>query len=196
MKYQIFFVNYSYRGQPFFNIMSNEIWRPVPEYEGIYEVSSLGRIKSLARKTNNQYGKKDMIMRPGWICNKNGYLFVYLSKNGCRTRYLVHRLVATVFIPNPYNLPLVNHKDCNPNNNHVENLEWCDAKYNINYGDRNKIVSKKLSIPVKQYTKDGRFVAEYTSAVEAGAITGIDSQNISRCRAGSLPSAGGYVWTY
>lgn len=176
--------------------MVKEIWRPVPGYEGIYEVSSLGRIKSLARKTNNQTGKKDLIMSPGWIGNKKGYLFVWLCKDGKRTRYSVHRLVATVFIPNPLNLPFVNHKDCNPQNNRVENLEWCDAKYNINYGNRNKITSRKLSIPVKQYTKDGQFVAEYSSAIEAEAITHISSQNISRCRAGSLPSAGGYVWTY
>lgn len=173
-----------------------EEWKPVPGYEGLYEVSDRGRVKSLARKTNNQYGKEDIILSPGWVHNKNGYLFVHLCKDGVRERFLVHRLVALVFIPNPFNLPMVNHKDENPQNNSVENLEWCGADYNINYGNRTYRAVFKKSIPVFQYTKNGVFVKEYRSAVEAERETGICSQNISKCRAGKLPSAGGYIWKY
>lgn len=172
----------------------NELWKPVPGYEGIYEVSDQGRVKSLARETNNQYGKTDIIISPGW--SPNGYFFVALSKNGTRKLVRVHRLVAEVFIPNPENLPQVNHKDQDPGNNRVDNLEWCTAEYNINYGDRTQKVISKISIPVFQYTKSGEFVKRYDSAVQAEKETGIASQNISRCRAGKLPSAGGFVWKY
>lgn len=176
--------------------MISEVWKPVPGYEGLYEVSDRGRVKSLARKTNNQFCKEDIILSPGWVHNKNGYLFVYLCKDGVRKHFLVHRLVALVFIPNPFNLPMVNHKDENPQNNSVENLEWCGVKYNINYGNRTYKAAFKKSIPVFQYTKNGVFVKEYRSAVEAERETGICSQNISKCRAGKLPSAGGFIWRY
>ena len=178
--------------------MFKEIWRPVPGYEGIYEVSSLGRVKSLARKTNNQYGKKDLIMSPGWINNKKGYLFVWLCKDGRRTRYSVHRLVATVFIPNPLNLPFINHKDCNPQNNQVENLEWCDAKYNINYGERNKKTAKALSRKVYQYDKTtGELLATYDSALDAEEkVPGVWAGNIGKCCSGNLKSTGGFKWSH
>ena len=174
-----------------------EVWKSVPGYEGIYEVSNQGRVKSLVRETNNQYGKEEIILSPGWVHHKeNGYLFVRLCKDGVKKRFLLHRLVAEVFIPNPDNLPQVNHKDENPNNNCIENLEWCDVAYNINYGGRNEKVKTKISIPVFQYTKGGEFVKRYDSAVQAEKETGISSQNISRCRAGKLPSAGGFIWKY
>lgn len=174
-----------------------EVWKDIPGFNGYYQVSSFGRVKSLARKTNNQYGKNDFILSPGWIHNKeNGYLFVCLCKNGLKKRFLVHRLVAEAFIPNPDNLPQVNHKDENQRNNCVENLEWCGCDYNINYGNRTYKAAFKKSIPVFQYTKSGVFVKEYCSAVEAERKTGICSQNISKCRAGKLPSAGGYLWRY
>lgn len=181
---------------PIFNNMNDEIWANIPGYEGYYMVSNLGRVKSLARKTNNQYCKTDRILVPGWIRKKNSYKFVCLTKNGTCKKALVHRLVAEAFIPNPDNLPQVNHKDCNPENNRADNLEWCSSKYNVNYGDRNKKCSKSLSVPVKQYTLKGEFVASYPSATIASKKTGVWLQNICKCRAGNLPSAGGYKWTY
>lgn len=171
-----------------------EVWKSVPGYEGIYEVSDQGRVKSLARETNNQYGKTDIIMSPGW--SPNGYYFVTLCKNGVHKNARIHRLVAEAFIPNPGGLPQVNHKDCDRSNNKAENLEWCTAEYNINYADRNKKAGVKSAIPVFQYTKCGEFVKRYDSAVQAEKETGIASQNISKCRAGKLPSAGGFVWKY
>ena len=119
-----------------------EIWCPIRGYEGIYEVSDQGRVKSIG------YGK-ERILRPGR--NTCGYLLVGLRKNREQKWYLVHRLVAQAFIPNPDNLPQVNHKDENKTNNSVQNLEWCDRKYNCNYGTRNQRISK----PVLQFTKDG-----------------------------------------
>ena len=114
--------------------MNEEIWRPIVGYEGLYEVSSYGRVRSLDRYDSNNHFLKGRILK---LCaDKDGYLNVGLSSNNKVKKYKVHRLVAEVFIPNPNNLPQVNHKDENPSNNRVENLEMCDAKYNSNYGSR------------------------------------------------------------
>lgn len=174
-----------------------EIWKDIPGYEGIYQVSSFGRVKSLARKTCNQYGKEDHILSPGWIGPNKHYLFVHLCKKGNRKKYLVHQLVASVFIPNPLNLPHVNHKDENPQNNCVDNLEWCSPKYNINYGKRNEKVRKALSRKVYQYDKTtGVLIAVYKSALDAEKATGVWSQNIGKCCSGNLQSTGGFIWRH
>ena len=111
------------------NSNSKEIWKEIKGYEGRYQISSLGRVKSL---NYNKTGKED-ILSPG---NIRGYLHVRLSKEGKSKPFQVHRLVALHFIPNPNNYPEVNHKDENKQNNTVDNLEWCDRKYNCNYGTR------------------------------------------------------------
>ena len=107
-----------------------EIWKDIEGYEGLYQVSNKGRVKSL------NYGRtgKEKILRPGK--NNDGYLIVILYKNGKKKNFRIHRLVAKAFLTNPNNLLEVNHRDENKENNHVENLEWCDRKYNINYGSR------------------------------------------------------------
>ena len=112
-----------------------ELWKDIIGYEGLYQVSNLGRVKSLERVTISKNGKRytcqELCLRFG---NIKGYKFVVLRKN-CKSRQvLVHRLVAQAFIPNLDNLPEVNHKDENPANNCVDNLEWCTHKYNSNYG--------------------------------------------------------------
>ena len=112
-----------------------EKWKPIPGYEGLYEVSSYGRVKSLEKYRYNNGGKqllKERILRP--INNGNGYFMVRLYKNKTYKYYLIHRLVAEAFIPNPDNLPIINHRDEDKTNNVTDNLEWCDAKYNSNYG--------------------------------------------------------------
>lgn len=112
-----------------------EVWKDIIGYEGLYQISNLGRVKSLERVTISKNGKRytcqELCLRFG---NIKGYKFVVLRK-GCKSyQVLVHRLVAQAFIPNPDSLPEVNHKDENKSNNHVDNLEWCTHKYNSNYG--------------------------------------------------------------
>lgn len=110
-----------------------EIWKDIKDYEGLYQVSNYGRVRSLDRCDNMGRFMDGHILSIG--DNGNGYKHVGLSKNGLQKTEYVHRLVAKSFIPNPNNLPQVNHKDENPNNNCVDNLEWCTNKYNNNYGN-------------------------------------------------------------
>ena len=115
-----------------------EIWKDIKGYEGLYQVSNMGRIKSLNYRNTGEEG----ILRHS--LDSYGYLKVTLHKNGKQKYFRIHRLVAETFIPNVNNLPEVNHIDENKENNHVENLEWCDRKYNNNYGSRNERASVSM----------------------------------------------------
>lgn len=120
----------------------------------------------------------------------------YLRVKYKRKMYSVHRLVAECFTPNPDNLPQVNHIDEDKTNNDVSNLEWCDRKYNINYGTRNERVAEKQSKPVLQYTLSGEFVKEYPSVSEVERQTGLKHSNICNCCNGKLKTAYGFKWEY
>lgn len=166
-----------------------EIWKDIEGYEGLYQISSEGRVKSLG----NDKTRKEKILKG--IKDKYGYLYVNLYKNRKLKNLLVHRLVAEAFIDNPDNLPQVNHIQENRKDlNCVDNLEWCDAKYNINYGTRNERVTKSLSIPILQFSKTGEFIRKWESATEAERELGI--VNIFKCLKGKRKSVGGYVWRY
>ena len=125
--------------------MTEEIWRPVVGYEGLYEVSSYGRVRSLDRYVKGKSYRlhKGKVLSPGK--NSRGYLSIVLSYNGKHKIITVHRLVAQAFLPNPDNFLEINHKDEDKTNNNVTNLEWCDHKYNVNYGTRN-IRAKETAI--------------------------------------------------
>ena len=120
-----------------------EIWKDIKGYEGYYQISSLGRVKSLNRTKKHSYNSiallKEKYLKPQ---SANGYKFVRLCKGNNVKMKIVHRLVAEAFIPNPNNYKEINHKDENKSNNNISNLEWCTHKYNINYGTRNERVSK------------------------------------------------------
>ena len=167
--------------------MNNEVWKDILGYEGQYQVSNLGRVKSL--KLGND---KIMSLRR----DKDGYLLVNLWKNHERKTFKVHRLVSQTFITNPQNLPQVNHKDEDKTNNCVENLEWCSAKYNNNYGTHIQRSAEKQSKPVLQYEKSGKFVREWKSGHDIERNLGYSQRNISSCCLGKYKSAYGYVWKY
>ena len=167
--------------------MAEEIWCPIKGYEGLYEVSDQGRVKSIG------YGD-DRILRPGR--EGCGYLQVGIYKNGEQKKCKVHRLVAQTFIPNPDNLPEVNHKDEDKENNSVQNLEWCDRKYNQNYGTRTQRQSEKLSKPILQYTKSGKLVREWKSMMDVQRTLGYFRNSISNCCNGKCKSAYDYIWKY
>ena len=127
--------------------MSEEIWKDIEGYEGLYQVSNFGRIKSLPRyhKTKSSYCSKERILKT--IHNDRGYEMVGLSKNWKKKKIFVHRLVAETFIENPNNYKQVNHiNEMEKDNNTVENLEWCNCKYNCNYGTRNERIRRSKSV--------------------------------------------------
>ena len=125
-----------------------ELWLPIEGYEGLYEVSDRGRVRSLGRIVEfKKFGKSVKSLKKGKVLDpvkRDEYLGVCLSKDGVRISHLIHRLVARVFIPNPNNYPQINHKDEDKFNNCANNLEWCTAKYNDNYGNRNKKLSESM----------------------------------------------------
>ena len=165
--------------------MKKEYWKPVVGYEGHYQVSNFGRVKSL------KFGKEKILKQ--YI--RGGYYYVCLSKNGIIKKYSVHRLVAQAFLDNPNNLPQINHKDENKTNNNVDNLEWCDAKYNTNFGTCIERRSKKKSKTVLQYTLDGKFVREWPSTMECER-NGYIEQAISACCRGERKTHKGFIWRY
>lgn len=177
--------------------LEKEMWKPIQGYEGLYEISNLGRIKSLERCVENNGGKqiiKEKILKTHPNQYRNNYCQVSLCKDGIVKKHQVHRLVAQAFIKNPNNLPQINHKDENPTNNEVSNLEWCTAKYNSNYGNHNINVSKSRSKKVSQYDMEGNFIKSFKNTVEAGRYLNKSSGSIRACRCGKLKTAYGYIW--
>lgn len=149
-------------------------------------VSTLGRVY-----VPPNVGKERITI--GHKCGKRGgYLGVTIKGH----LYLVHRLVGECFIPNPNNLPQINHKDENGFNNCVDNLEWCDALYNNNYGTRKARIAKKFARPVKQYSLEGEFIKEYPSAKEASRQLRTSSGRICECANGKIPNCRGSVWVW
>ena len=160
-----------------------------------YTITDGGRVFSL----NYRHTGKKKEVKPS-LCH--GYYRIGLWIGGETKNFFVHRLVALAFIPNPDNLPEVNHKDEVKTNNIVGNLEWCSIKYNNTYGTRNERIAethlnrKDLSKPVKQFTKDCVFIKEYPSMMEAERQTGFNHSGILSCCKGKYKHAYNYIWRY
>lgn len=197
-----------------------EIWRDIPGYEGKYQVSNTGEVKSL---NYNSSGKSKLLKQ---IADKKGYNRVGLCKNGKRKYYFVHRLVAMTFIPNPDNLPIINHKDEDKINNNVNNLEWCTYEYNNNYGTKKERLSKSMkgkkgcwyekqlseehkkkiskslkgknSKAILMYDKEGNFIKRFDSTADANEYFGKDRycSSISNCLRGRTKTIYNYIFKY
>ena len=164
-----------------------EIWKPIKNFEGIYDVSNLGNVYSYRLKRNLKLS-----------VDKIGYVRICLQKTNRKDakRYYVHRLVAEAFIQNIKNKQFINHKDENKTNNCIDNLEWCTAKENMNYGTRNKRIglSNKNSVYFSKKIKCIDTNIVYPSMSEASRQTGICLPNICKCCKGERKVAGGYKW--
>ena len=178
-------------------IYIEEVWKDINEFKGYYQVSNFGRIKSLFRYVKVKNGFRSVpekILKPK--IDKDGYLHVVLQKDR-KSRYLtIHRIVADTFIDNPNNLPHVNHKNENKQDNRVENLEWCTEQYNCNYGNRNKKLSKSKYKAINQYSLNGDLIREWESGISIEKETGFNNKNISACCRGVRKTAYGYIWKF
>lgn len=190
-----------------------EIWKDIKDYEGLYQVSNMGRVKSLGNgKAKNPNLSKERILKQ--TINKNKYYNVQLFKEGKGKNYLVHRIVAQTFLSNSDNLSCVNHKDENKTNNCASNLEFCTHQYNSNYGtikerlskahkgkkksqETKEKMSKTKSISILQLSKSGNIIlGKWDSALQASNELGICRQNINKCLKGKTKTAYGYKWMY
>ena len=170
-----------YRQEQQFLIIEDEIWQDIPNYENEYQISNYGRVRSLK---NNKFHIKTPILG-----RTQDYYSIGLTHNGIKKQYSIDRLVAETFIPNPNNYPEVNHKDENPKNNHIDNLEWVTHSQNVKHS------SYRQSYPVAQYDENFNLIAEYPSLAEAERQTGCARTNIKS----SIERNGkchGYIWKY
>lgn len=167
-------------------------WRDIKGYEGYYQVSNTGLVKAVNRTVIFSDGRKrsypeKILPAKEWFKNGHGYLMVTLTKHHKMKGFSVHRLVAEAFIPNPNNYPQINHKDKNRSNNKVENLEWCDARYNNRYSNNIRII---------QYDNNWNKLKIWPCIIDAAKTLNIPSPNIINCCRKKQKSAGGFFWCY
>lgn len=176
-----------------------ENWKPVVGYEGLYEVSDTGKVRSLNWRKRGI--TKELFLKP----HNRGYLMVELANHGKKKAFTVHRLVANAFIENPNGYATINHKDENKKNNNVDNLEWCSLEQNIkmyleNHPDRKKGSGgrrkRKRCCPIVQKTLDGDIVKKWDCARDIFIETGMSDWSISQCCRGKQRTAYGFKWQY
>lgn len=183
-----------------------EEWKDIKDYKGQYQVSNIGRVRSLDREVIKSDGQISLYR--GKILKQSkttaGYYMVVLCNVGKQKPARIHRLVAEAFLPNPNNLPSINHKNEIKTDNRVDNLEWCDQKYNSRYGTarerglatRNRMKVSGAEKPVEQRDFDGTIIATYKSITDASNQTGVGQTNILRACRNIYHHAGGYKWNY
>ena len=174
--------------------MTKEVWRDIEGYEGYYQVSNIGKVRSLDRVVVHEEGTKRNLK--GDILKthiKYGYVYVTLSKNNKLKSYRVHRLVAKAFIPNPNNYPSVNHKDENRKNNNVTNLEWCTVKYNNEYsGTTEKAINAN-----KKKVRCIETGEIFDSTADAARHYNLKTpSHIAACCRGTRKRSAGHTWEY
>lgn len=175
-----------------------EIWKDIYfirngdifDYIGYYQISNLGNIKTLKRFDNRNHIIKEKIKNQRK--DKNGYKIVTLIKNGNQKTFKVHRLVAYMFINNPYNYPIINHKNENKQDNNYKNLEWCTIKYNANYGSKKIKISKR----VNQYDLNNNYIKTWNCISDIKRKYGYDVSGIVKCCKNKKKNMYGYKWKY
>lgn len=177
-----------------------EEWKDIEGYEGLYQVSNLGRIKSVLFRNRVVSKKQDKILK---CIHTKDYDHINLYKNGKQTQYLIHKIVAKTFIPNPKNKPEINHIDGNKQNNNAENLEWCTRSenqihaYKTGLQKPRKGYESKLKKPVNQYDLNGNFIKRWDSIVEALQCYGKHLKITDVCKKKKYcKTAGGFKWEY
>ena len=185
--------------------LDGEEWRVIPNWER-YAVSTFGRVASLGLpyiQNDILRCRKPQLMHPNLSHNNPPYLTVRLSNGNYKTKnFVVHRLVALTFMPNPDNLPFINHKDENSLNNNVNNLEWCTQQYNCNYGTHNQRMAETLrktayqKRKVVQLSLTGEYLNTFDCIKNAAKALGISHSSVSLCCRGRQPYLCGYKWMY
>ena len=173
---------------------TQEQWMPIKGFEGKYEISSYGRVKSVRRIKHIPNGEMRMsnerILKPWEL--KSGYLLTYLYKDSERFSPRIHRLVAEAFIPNPTHLPQVNHIDGDKTNNNISNLEWVSRSENCKHSAR--VLHRGGGIKVGQYSRNGVLLRKWANASEASEALGINRANIRLCANNIRKTAGNFIW--
>ena len=174
----------------------DEVWKDIPFAKGYYQVSNLGRVRSIDRTANAKQSTRKIKGQVLQQSLSSGYAIVTLSFDGVRKSVRVHRLVAEAFLPNPINKRTVNHIDENKLNNRIENLEWATDRENANHGNRTKKSALGRCKPVEQLSLDGELVNSFDSIKLAAMATDISPQKISATAMGHQKQTHGYKWRY